>query len=301
MPFDFVVNCMEMRRLRGGKVGYGMPATVGREPMEPFGAAGGVVLLRFSAWAERFPWLSAGVSTRIGGVSLPPWNSLNCGLHVGDRAEDVTENRRRVAEAAGLSFRMWTCAEQVHGKEVFVATADAAGAGRESTGEAIPGRDALVTNVPQLMLCAFYADCVPILFVDPVRRAVGVAHAGWRGTAAGVAAETVRTMARAFGTVPDDLHAAIGPSIRECCYEVDDNVASRFRDVPESCLTPSSPGRFKLDLAKINRHQLTEAGILPNRIEITNYCTNCRKDLFYSHRGENGRTGRMTAWIALKE
>lgn len=270
------------------------------KPWETYSAGAGVRLLRIADWDERFPWLSAGFTTRVGGVSAPPWASLNVGLHVGDDDGDVAENRRRVAEAAGFGFEAWTCAEQVHGCEVAVVRASEAGAGRLSRADAIPSKDALVTDAPGLMLNAFYADCVPLWFVDPANRAVGLAHAGWRGAVADVAGETVRAMARAFGTVPSDVHAAVGPSIRGCCYEVDDAVAQHIPADSGALKRSASPGRYLLDLAIFNRQKLTEAGIMPNRIEINQYCTGCRTDLFFSHRRENGRTGRMTAWIARK-
>ncbi|TLS50412.1 peptidoglycan editing factor PgeF [Paenibacillus antri] len=272
-----------------------------REPLELRPSDDGATLFRWRSWEEKFPWLSAGFSSRRGGVSGEPWGSLNCGLHVGDNDDDVAENRRRVAEAAGFDFRRWTCAEQVHGVAVAVVAEAEAGAGRLVRDDALPSKDALVTDVPGVMLNAFYADCVPIWFVDPVRRAVGVAHAGWRGAVADVAGETVRAMTRAYGSEPSELLAAIGPSIRGCCYEVDDQVAKHIPEGSESIKPSASPGRYLLDLAIFNRQKLTEAGILANHIEITQYCTSCRTDLFFSHRKENGRTGRMTAWIARKE
>jgi len=271
------------------------------EPLELQASPDGAALFRWRAWEARFPWLSAGFSSRRGGVSGEPWGSLNCGLHVGDRDEDVAENRRRVAEAAGFDFRRWTCAEQVHGVDVAVVTEADAGAGRLSRADAVASKDALVTDAPGVMLNAFYADCVPIWFVDPANRAVGIAHAGWRGAVADVALETVRAMTRVYGSDPSEMLAAIGPSIRGCCYEVDDQVARHIPAGSESIKASDSPGRYLLDLAIFNRQKLTEAGILTKHIEITQYCTSCRTDLFFSHRKENGRTGRMTAWIARKE
>jgi YfiH family protein len=271
------------------------------EPFETFIGLHGVALLQISDWVERFPWLRAGFSTRTGGISTAPWETLNCALHVGDKEPDVIENRRRVAEAAGFRFEQWTCAEQVHGCEVAVISAEMAGAGRLEREDAIPSKDALLTNEPGIMLNMFYADCVPLWFVDSKRRAVGVAHAGWRGAVADVAGETVRAMQRVYGTEPADIYAAIGPSIRGCCYEVDVAVANHIPEESESLAASTSPGRYKLDLAKFNRQKLTEAGILANHIELCGYCTSCRTDLFFSHRKENGRAGRMTAWIARKE
>ncbi|MCI3921048.1 peptidoglycan editing factor PgeF [Paenibacillus sp. TRM 82003] len=264
------------------------------------GANEDVSLLRIADWDERFPWLSSGFTTRNGGVGAAPWATLNVALHVGDSDADVAENRRRVAEAAGFAFEAWTCAEQVHGCDVAIVRSEDAGAGRLTRTDAIPSKDALVTDAPGLMLNAFYADCVPLWFVDPTRRAVGLAHAGWRGAVADVAGETVRAMSRAFGSSPSELHAAVGPSIRGCCYEVDDAVARHIPADSEALKRSTSPDRYMLDLAIFNRQKLTEAGIMANRIEISQYCTSCRTDLYFSHRKENGRTGRMTAWIARK-
>ena len=272
-----------------------------REPFELNTAEDGTALLRIKEWEEQFPWLSAGFSTRLGGVSAEPWSSLNCGLHVGDLDRDVAENRRRVAMAAGFAFDRWTCAEQVHGRDVAVVKAGDAGAGRLSRADAIQAKDALVTDEPGVMLNAFYADCVPIWLVDPARRAVGIAHAGWRGAVADVAGEAVRTMTRAYGTEPSDVLAVIGPSIRGCCYEVDETVARHIPEESEAIEPSAVPERYMLDLAKFNRQMLTKAGVLTNHIEISVYCTSCRTDLFFSHRKEQGRTGRMTAWIARKE
>jgi len=303
MPFGFVVHWWKMfsaNRTGSETEGFAM-TEASFEPLELRASENGAALFHWRAWEEEYPWLSAGFSSRLGGVSGEPWGGLNCGLHVGDRDDDVAENRRRVAEAAGFDFRRWTCAEQTHGVDVAAVAEADAGAGRVSRADALQSKDALVTNAPGVMLNAFYADCVPIWFVDPARRAVGIAHAGWRGAVRDVAGETVRAMRRLYGSEPAELLAAIGPSIRGCCYEVDDGVARYIPQDSESIKASSSPGRYMLDLAIFNRQKLTEAGILPNRIELTQYCTSCRTDLFFSHRKENGRTGRMTAWIARKE
>lgn len=273
-----------------------MPQTA--EPFELLTADNGVVMLRIAAWMRAFPWLNAGFTTRHGGCGREPWNTLNTALHVGDNESDVAENRRRAAEAAGLDFAAWTCAEQVHGKEAFIVGRHAVGAGRLSREDAIMGKDALITDLPGVMLVMFYADCVPIWLVDPITRSVALAHAGWRGSVADVAGETVRTMQQAYGSNPADLHAAIGPSIRGCCYEVDERVARHIPKGSEALMRSTSEGRWMLDLAKYNRQKLTEAGILAKNIEISLYCTSCRTDLFFSHRKERGSTGRMAAWIA---
>lgn len=268
------------------------------------------VLLRLESWEKR-EGLTAGFTTRIGGVSAAPRDSLNTALHVGDDAEDVVRNRRRVAEALGWEFSAWTCAEQVHGNRVHVVTAADKGSGRLDRASAIQEADALVANEPGVLLVMYFADCVPLYFYDPESGAVGLAHAGWKGTVLDVAAETVRTMGERFGSRPEALLGAIGPSIGACCYEVDEAVLKHVRPLAEAAgagaadggsafHTPTGNGRARLDLKEMNRHLMIKAGILPSRIELTTWCTGCRTDLFFSHRTENGATGRMMSWLGKK-
>lgn len=238
----------------------------------------------------------AGMSLRAGGVSAAPWASLNCALHVGDDPDHVRENRRRLALSAGFAPEDWTSAEQTHGNRVRVVEAADRGAGRRTRETAFPDTDAMITREPGILLAAFFADCVPLFFVDPVRRAVGIAHAGWRGTALDIAGRTVRAMAEAFGTNPGDLRAAIGPSIGPCCYEVDDAVVGQ---IGADAARRTAGGRFMLDLKEANRQFMIKAGLAPNHIEVSGYCTRCRTDLFFSHRGEGGTTGRMAAFIGI--
>jgi YfiH family protein len=156
-----------------------------------------------------------------------------------------------------------------------------------------------------------YADCVPLYFFDPVRHAVGLAHAGWKGTVGGIARMAVRRMTESFGSKPEELLAAIGPSIGVCCYEVDEAVAAKVRPVLEEIgpepeqqervlQSGRSAGKYMLDLQTFNRLLLLEAGILSAHIELSHLCTSCNTDRFFSHRAEGGRTGRMVAWIALR-
>lgn len=251
--------------------------------------------LAVSAWLDK-PGVRAGISLREGGVSASPMDSLNCALHVGDEPDRVLENRRRLSKAAGFAAEDWTCAEQVHGHRVKLVTAGDRGAGRLARESAFADTDALMTREPGIMLAAFFADCVPLFFCDPVNRAVAIAHAGWRGTAANIAAETVRAMEERFGTRPGDLLAAIGPSIGPCCYEVDDAVVRQIGMKPP---VRKDNGRYMLDLKEANRQFMIKAGLGPNHIEVSGYCTCCRTDLFFSHRGEGGKTGRMAAFIGI--
>jgi YfiH family protein len=254
-------------------------------------------LLFLDRWMERFPQLTAGFSTRNGGVSAAPLNSLNCALHVNDDANNVIDNRRRLACAAGFSPDAMTCVEQVHGIEVAIVTGEQRGMGSCSR-EDVPHKDALITAEPNIMLTAFFADCVPLYFYDPDCRAVGLAHAGWKGTVRNIVQSTLDAMSRQYGSSPEHIHAAIGPSIGACCYEVDDKVIDQ---IPlANVYVSAGNGKYMLDLKEMNRQFMIKAGILPMNIEITRLCTSCNTDLFFSHRREQGKTGRMAGWIALK-
>lgn len=260
-------------------------------------------LLPLAPWSG-FEGLTAGFSTRLGGSSLPPRDSLNTALHVGDDESAVIANRRAVADALGWPFEAWTCAEQVHGSRVVRVTGDERGMGRLSRESAIQDADALITDEPGILLTMYFADCVPLYFYDPEHEALGLAHAGWKGTVADVAGETIRAMVEAFGTAPAQLYAAIGPSIGACCYEVDDTVMNRVREVvpdDDSFHVPSSAGKSRLNLKEINKHLMIKAGILPSRIEMSGWCTSCSTDLFFSHRKERGQTGRMMSWLGKKK
>lgn len=251
--------------------------------------------LAVRAW-QRLPGITAGFSLREGGASGGCRSSLNLALHVGDDPANVLENRRRLCLSAGFAEDGWTCAEQTHGNRVKLVTKAERGAGRLSRDTAFPDTDAMITREPGILLAAFFADCVPLLFVDPENRAVGIAHAGWRGTAQNVAGATISAMREAFGSRPEAMLAAIGPSIGPCCYEVDDTVIGQIGINPPP---RKENGRFMLDLKQANRQFMIKAGIGPNHIEVSGFCTCCRTDLFFSHRGENGRTGRMAAFIGI--
>lgn len=280
------------------------------EPFVETYSAGKPAGFHLADWERRFPYVSAGMTSRHGGVSVSPLDTLNCALHVNDAPDRVIENRRSFAETLGASFDAWTCAEQVHGSRIAVITAAERGRGRLSREDAIQATDALITDTPGVWLTAFFADCVPLYFLDPVRRAVGLAHAGWKGTVALIAQETVQAMAAAFGSRPEDLYAAVGPSIGGCCYEVDAAVATPVKAAlqrlgleaeADRFLVPRAgrQGKWMLNLQLLNQQIMIKAGILPSRIEICGMCTSCRTDVFYSHRKEHGSTGRMAAWIGM--
>ncbi|MGE5560019.1 MAG: peptidoglycan editing factor PgeF [Chloroflexota bacterium] len=242
----------------------------------------------------RFPAGARAVfSTRLGGVSVAPYATLNVGDHVGDAPDAVAENRRRLAAAAGLP-ESWATAQQVHGCEILRVE-------RAGDGGPLGCADALITDRPGLPLAVFTADCTAVFIYDPVARAIGLAHAGWRGTASGIAGRTVAALTAAYGTRPSDLYAAIAPSIGGCCYEVDQAVTGQMRDYPwlPSVTRPTRPGHWLLDLWAANRLQLQAAGVPAAHITMSGLCTACHTDLFFSHRAEAGRTGRQAAVMML--
>lgn len=252
---------------------------------------------------------SAAVTTRHGGVSTGPYTSLNLGGKTGDEPNHVRENRARVAGLYKRDPKQLTFAKQVHGDNVAHVPAD-------FQGGAFDDSDALITNGKDVPLVILTADCTAIFLYDQINHALGVAHAGWRGTVAQIALHTVAAMNDRFGTKPEDLIAGIGPSIGPCCYEVGDEVIfaveARLPDYTEEVLVDpdmASAGSFRasvnegkrhFDLWRANELVLIDAGVPDQNIEIARLCTACRTDLFYSHRAEKGITGRFGAIAMLR-
>jgi YfiH family protein len=227
---------------------------------------------------------SHGFTTRDGGVSDPPYDSLNLGALVGDDPACVAENWRRLERASGLAFAR---VQQVHGSRVVRAVAP--GAPREEA-------DGVMSVTEGVAACVSVADCVPVLLADPETGAVAAVHAGWRGTLARAAAAAVAVLARDAGAARADLLAAIGPSIGPCCYVVSEDLMARFERELGSAVARRE--RTKLDLWRANARVLVEAGVREDRIEIVGRCTSCDRALFFSHRRDAGRTGRQMAFIA---
>jgi YfiH family protein len=253
-------------------------------------------------WRSRLlhdlPWLVHGVTERGGGASAAPFDSLNLGLHVGDDAERVQENRARVATAAGQTLDRMVCAAQVHGSQAALVTHHDAGRGALVFADAVPGADALVTGEPDLLLMLFFADCLPILLADTENRVVAVAHAGWRGLVGGVIENTLQTMTEQFGTRPQSVVAVVGPGIGPCCFEVGAEVAERF---PMAVVESRPEEKAHVNLPEAARLRLVQARVPSGSIESAGICTACHTDRFFSHRAELGRTGRMGAFIAIRE
>ena len=242
-----------------------------------------------------------GFSTRRGGVSPAPWDSLNLRSGCGDARERLEENYRRFCGAAGTDVTRVVLSRQVHETAVRPCGDDDAGMGltRERNFDAA---DALITKTAGLPLAVFSADCGTILLYDPAHRAVGAVHAGWRGCAGGIVEKAVGEMARLYGTAPADLLAALGPCIGKCCFETDGDVPEAMRDAlgteAEPYLSWEAP-KWHVDLAGLNRQWLLRAGLSPDRIDVCGLCTACRPDLFWSHRKMGNARGVQAAIIAL--
>lgn len=242
-----------------------------------------------------------GFSTRHGGISTGDVAGLNLGFKNGDPFQ-VLENRRRFLTALALDPEALVAGQQVHGTHVAEVRAEDAGRGARTWEEGFPATDALITDVPGLPLSVYTADCVPLLFLDPVRPAVAAVHAGWRGSVAGIARVTLAALQAAYGTRPADVLVAIGPSIGPCCYEVDEKVIALLKGFPfwPEVATEGRHGHWFLNLWELNRRQLLAAGVPPKNIAVSGLCTSCHVKDFYSYRAEHGRTGSLAAIIALK-
>jgi YfiH family protein len=265
----------------------------------------GLVYYRFASLASHDE-VFHGVFTRLGGVSSSPYDYLNVGHFIGDDHRAVEANHDLICQALGVLRGDIATAHQVHGSRVALV-------GPEDRGRVIPATDALVTDAPGVALMLRFADCLPVLLYDPVRRAIGLAHAGWRGTIEGITAKTVSAMMETCGSRPADIMAGLGPCIGPCCYqvgtEVIESVKASFNHW-QGLLRPQGDGSFHFDLWEANRRQLAALGVPPlsppklggrkGGIEVIQLCTACRTDEFFSHRAEGGRTGRFAVILGKR-
>ncbi|NTU52524.1 MAG: peptidoglycan editing factor PgeF [Chlorobiaceae bacterium] len=228
-------------------------------------------------------------STRSGGVSVAPQDSLNLAWHTGDNPVHVLENYRQLGAYLEINPKNIVTTGQVHGTEIAIVT----GQGN------LDGYDALITNVRGIFVGIMTADCYPILIHDHRTGASGAAHAGWQGTAGRIAEKTVKAMQEAFGTRPEDCLAWVGTGITAEYYEIGGDVAARF-DGRYLKASPSGEGRQLLDLLAVNHDQLLEAGIPAEQVECSEFCSYRDEARFFSYRRDNGLTGRMLALIGLK-
>lgn len=241
-----------------------------------------------------------GFTTRLGGISSDALSSMNLGFSRGDSAENVHENYRRLSDALQIPYSRITSAQQVHGTTIVQVTDSDAGHGvrRPSKWKA----DGLMTNVPNLPLVGYGADCNVLLFFDPVHRAIATAHAGWRGTAQDMAAHTLRAMHTAYGTQAHDVFVALAPSIGACCFETDEDVPEALsKQFPEkaSFYIVSSGAKYHVDLQGYNKALLLRSGVNEQNIHLSRLCTACDKSHFYSHRRDGENRGVQAGVICL--
>ena len=245
-----------------------------------------------------------GFSTRLGGVSEGCLSSMNLSFTRGDDPEKVRENFRRMGMAIGFETKDLVLSDQTHTTNVRLVTEADRGKGFDRERD-YTDVDGLITDTPGLMLVTIYADCVPLYFVDPVHKAVGLSHSGWKGTVHRIGKVTLERMKEAFGTRPEDVQAAIGPSICQDCYEVSEDVAQAFMDefadqLDDRLVYRKGNGKYQLNLWNANERILLEAGIRPEHLSITNICTCCNHELLFSHRASHGQRGNLGAFLGLK-
>ncbi|MBE6955751.1 MAG: peptidoglycan editing factor PgeF [Ruminococcaceae bacterium] len=239
-------------------------------------------------------------STRHGGVSTGDLSSLNLGANRGDDPENVKENYRRICAAIGAAPSSLVFARQTHSDIVLRVSAENRGEGLERTD--YPVRDGLVTNSPGVTLVVFTADCAPVLLYDPVNRAIGAVHSGWRGTAQCITTRAVEAMQEHFGTDPADLLCAIGPAIGKCCFETHADVPEAMRaamgETAEAAIFPKGE-KFLVDNRELIRLQLLNTGVKPEHIDISTDCTACEPERFWSYRKVGNARGALAALISL--
>lgn len=263
----------------------------------------GLVWLSFPL-LEQTGIVRQGFTTRLGGVSRGMFSSMNLSYTRGDDPQAVDENFRRAGEAIGFSVESIVTSDQTHTNHVRKVTAKDCGSGITRPRE-YSEVDGLLCDEPGVTLATFYADCVPLFFVDPVHRAIGLSHSGWRGTVQRIGAVTVEKMGEMFGTRPEELVTAIGPSICRDCYEVGEEVAEQFirefgREAEKSMLAKKKDGKYQLDLWEANRRVLMDAGVTPHKIQMPCICTCCNPEFLFSHRATQGKRGNLGAFLMLK-
>ena len=263
----------------------------------------GVTWLTYPA-VEQFKDIVHGFSTRLGGVSKGIYASMNLSFTRGDEDAAVRENYRRFAAALGFSEKDIVTSDQTHTANVRIVTDEDRGNGITKP-RPYTDVDGMITNVRGLVLATFYADCVPLYFIDSVHHAIGLSHSGWRGTVSKIGAVTVKKMQETYGTDPKDVYAAIGPSICQDCYEVSEDVIQEFQNsfAPEHWKTlfyKKENGKYQLNLWEANKIIFMETGITENHISMPGICTCCNPEFLFSHRASHGKRGNLGAFLGLK-
>lgn len=240
--------------------------------------------------------------TKLGGVSKGDFAELNLGFHTGDKKENIIKNRQRICNELGVDYHKVVAGEQIHSDNIEIVTKADQGRGAVGYQDSISETDALVTNQAGVTLTSYYADCVPIIILDPVKEVVALAHGGWKGTVKKIGHKTILNLEQEFGSNPEDILVGIGPSIGPCCYEVDDYVINLLKqsfDYWNQLVTKTGDNSWRFDLWQANSRQVQDIGVLKENIIISELCTACNTDQFYSYRAESGTTGRMASLIKL--
>lgn len=261
-------------------------------------------VLKINTWKDIAPEVVAGFTTKQGGFSNLPFFSFNLGLHVEDEIGLVSLNRKKLSNEIGFTTSNWVCSEQIHDNKIVEVTKQHLGKGVFTYEDSIKNTDGLYTKETNVLLTLCFADCVPLYFLAPKRSIIGAAHAGWKGTVKDIAGEMIRTWGCDENVDPRDIFVVIGPSIGKCCYIVDSFVIDAVNKVLNiNQITPYaliSDGQYSLDLKMLNQLLLVQAGVPHENIQVSSYCTSCENDLFFSHRRDKGRTGRMASFIGLR-
>jgi len=271
--------------------------------MEPF-VLRNQSYLTIDNWVRQFPELIAGFTTKSGGVSKGVYESLNLGFHVGDNGTNVCSNREEVAELINFPLSHWVGAEQIHDIVLKKITKADRGYGSNSYDHSFKGTDGFYTNEEGTLLTLCFADCVPLFFIAPEKKMIGTAHAGWKGTVGQIAKQMIMAWGRE-GIQPEQIFVAIGPSICEKCYIVDEHVINLVdKSLEDDAVIPYNlvkEGQYSLNLRELNRQILLAAGVPDKNILQTQFCSSCNHEEFFSHRRDKGKTGRMLSFIGWKE
>lgn len=240
-------------------------------------------------------------TTRLGGVSTGECSSLNLSFGRNDSRENVLINYKIIADAIDIDFEKMVLSNQIHDNKIKIVDIEDIGKGLIKESD-ITGYDGLSTNKPGIPLVTFYADCVPVLFLDPVKKAITAVHSGWKSTVKNIACEALLLMKESYGSKPQDLQVAIGPSICKDCFEVGEEVYNEFINKFEWCeqFIEFKAGKYYIDLQRIIKRVLTDEGVPKQNINVSNVCTRCNNDMFFSYRGDNRKTGSLAAIMMLK-
>ncbi|WP_088043888.1 peptidoglycan editing factor PgeF [Bacillus sp. EAC] len=261
---------------------------------------------KIQPWEDSYKQLVAGFTTKNDGVSQGCFSSFNLGLHVNDSTNHVINNRELLADQLKFSTSKWVCSKQVHGYNVLKVSKDDQGKGVTDYLSSIPDTDGFYTNEEEVLLTSCYADCVPLYFLEPTKKYIGLAHAGWKGTVSNIGGKLIDKWLKEENIKLEDIQIVIGPSIGECCYEVDDFVMNKVSeafndDIPHKVITKKLNGKYALNLKEANKQLLINSGISEENISMTNYCTSCNPNTFFSHRRDEGKTGRMMSFIGWRK